>query len=117
MTIAFHDTVELAAEGIELLAVTIMVACILIGTTRWRMRLRTDLEGAYKLYRARLAESLLIGLGLLVAADIIRTVLLDLTLPNIATLGALVVVRTFLGWTLAVEIEGHWPWQSAKKAD
>ena len=117
MTIAFHDSIELAAEGIEVLAVVIMVACILVGTTRWLLRLRTDLEGAYTLYRARLAESLLIGLGLLVAADIIRTVLLDLTLTNIATLGALVVVRTFLGWTLAVEIEGHWPWQGSKKAE
>ena len=117
MTIPFHETVELAAEGIELLAVGIMVGCTLVGTTRWLLRLRTDLEGAYTLYRARMAESLLIGLGLLVAADIIRTVLLDLTLHNVATLGALVVVRTFLGWTLAVEIEGHWPWQGSKHTE
>ena len=117
MTIAFHDPVELAAEGIELLAVAIMVGCILVGTTRWLLHLRTDLQHAFDLYRARLAESLLIGLGLLVAADIIRTVLLDLTLANIATLGALVLVRTFLGWTLAVEVEGHWPWQGSKRAE
>ena len=71
MTIPFHETVELAADGIELLAVAIMVGCTLVGTTRWLMRLRTDLEGAYTLYRARMAESLLIGLSLLVAADII----------------------------------------------
>ena len=51
------------------------------------------------------------GLELLVAADIIRTVTLEATLMNMANLGALVVVRTFLGWSLSVEIERRWPWQ------
>jgi uncharacterized membrane protein len=61
-----------------------------------------------------LGKAMLVGLELLVAADIIRTVALDSTLANIATLGALVVVRTFLGWTLTLEVEGRWPWQRGK---
>jgi uncharacterized membrane protein len=52
------------------------------------------------------------GLTLLVAADVIRTVALELTLMNVAVLGLLVVVRTLLSWTLALEMEGHWPWQT-----
>ncbi|MCK7473752.1 MAG: DUF1622 domain-containing protein [Rhodopseudomonas palustris] len=53
---------------------------------------------------------------LLVAADIIRTVVLEATVQNIATLGLLVLVRTFLGWTLTVEVEGRWPWQRKQEA-
>jgi uncharacterized membrane protein len=49
----------------------------------------------------------------LVAADVIRTVLLDLTAKGMEILGALVVVRTFLSLFLTVELEGHWPWQAA----
>lgn len=100
-----------AATGIEALAVAIMVTFIVIVTARWLFHSLQDVEGAYKRYRAALGKSLLIGLELLVAADIIRTVALDASLNNIMMLGALVLVRTFLGWTLTVEVEGHWPWQ------
>jgi hypothetical protein len=50
----------------------------------------------------------------LVAADVVRTVALEPTLDNVAVLGLLVLVRTFLSWTLTVEIEGRWPWQPQK---
>ena len=55
--------------------------------------------------------ALLLGLEILVAADIVRTVALDSTLQAIAVLGLLVLIRTFLSWALVVEIEGRWPWQ------
>jgi len=51
-----------------------------------------------------------------VAADIIRTVAIDTTLMSLATLAALVLVRTFLGWTITLDVEGRWPWQAAKGA-
>ncbi len=54
---------------------------------------------------------LLLGLDLLIAADMIRTVTLDPTLENVAALGLLVIVRTFLSWSLMVELNGRWPWQ------
>lgn len=98
------------------MAVAIMLSFILIGTTRWLFHSAQKVEGAYERYRVVLGKTLLIGLELLVAADIIRTVAFDLTLMNISLLGGLVAVRTFLGWTLTVEIEGHWPWQRAKEA-
>jgi uncharacterized membrane protein len=111
-----RDWIELASQGIEALAVAIMVAFILIGTSRWVFHSAKLIEGTYERYRVILGKTLLVGLELLVAADIIRTVALDLTVLNIELLGGLVLVRTFLGWTLTVEVEGHWPWQKAKES-
>jgi uncharacterized membrane protein len=110
-----REWIELAAQGIETLAVGIMVAFIIVGTSRWIFHSAKKIEGTYERYRVVLGKTLLVGLELLVAADIIRTVALDLTLRNIALLGSLVVVRTFLGWTLTVEVEGHWPWQKGNE--
>jgi uncharacterized membrane protein len=59
-----------------------------------------------------LGKSLLLSLEILVAADVIRTVALQPTLSNILGLGLLVVIRTFLSWSLVVEMEGRWPWQA-----
>lgn len=104
--------IEMAAVGIEALAVSIMVGFIAFVTVRWLFHLGQRIDGAYERYRAAVGKSLLVGLELLVAADIIRTVALDASLMNVAILSALVLVRTFLGWTLTVEIDGHWPWQN-----
>lgn len=54
----------------------------------------------------------MLGLEVLIAADIVRTVALEATLESIGFLGLLVLIRTFLSWSLAVEIQGRWPWQS-----
>jgi uncharacterized membrane protein len=71
-----------------------------------------------KLHRPRvpplkisLGRALLLGLEILVAADIVRTVALEASLESVAVLGLLVLIRTFLSWALVVEIEGRWPWQ------
>ena len=58
-----------------------------------------------------MARGLMMGLDLLIAADIIKTVTLDPTLENVLVLAILVLVRTFLSWSLVVETEGRWPWQ------
>ncbi len=107
--------IELAARGVEALAVVIMVTFIAFGTIGWLFHSFKRIEGAYERYRIVLGKTLLVGLELLVAADIINTVALELTLQNLALLGGLVVVRTTLGWTLTVEVEGHWPWQLTRE--
>jgi uncharacterized membrane protein len=109
-----REWIDLASQGIEALAVAIMVCFIVIETARWLFHSVKGIEGTYERYRLMLGKTLQVGLELLVAADIIRTIALDLTLLNIGLLAALVVVRTLIGWTLAVEVEGHWPWQPAK---
>ena len=59
---------------------------------------------------------MLLGLELLVAADVVRTVAIEPTLSNVAVLGLLVAVRTILSWSLAVEMEGSWPWQGRRES-
>jgi uncharacterized membrane protein len=111
-----HEWMELAAQGVEALAVALMVTSILFATLGWFVGSLKEPEGAYERYRIVLGKTLLVGLGLLVAADIINTVAFALTLTNLALLAGLVVVRTALGWTLTVELEGRWPWQQAKES-
>src|SRR5262245_25864084 len=109
--------VEYAATGIELLAVTIIVAVILTATVLYLTQIlaqRADTV-TYKNYREQVARALLLGLEILVAADVIRTVALEPTLQNVLVLGLLVLIRTFLGWSLVVEIEERWPWQSPQE--
>lgn len=109
---SLRDAIEISASLIEGLAVAVMAGFIAVGTVKWLLHSGRRIEKAYERYRVALGKSLLVGLELLVAADIIRTVALESTLRNILTLAALVAVRTFLGWTLTVEVEGRWPWQS-----
>lgn len=61
--------------------------------------------------KIRIGRSLLLGLEVLVAADIVKTIAIELTFASLGLLAGLILVRTFLGWTLVLEIEGRWPWQ------
>lgn len=67
-------------------------------------------------FRRMLGRAILTGLELLVAADIIRTVAVDPTLESVLVLGVIVIIRTFLSFSLEVEIDGRWPWQKRAKA-
>jgi uncharacterized membrane protein len=107
-----REYMEFAAVAIELLAVTVILVAIVHSTTRYLLHLQQKRESAYQQYKVYLGKALLLGLEFLVAADIVRTVALEPTLLNVGVLGILVVVRTFLSWSLVVEIEGRWPWQA-----
>jgi uncharacterized membrane protein len=102
---------DMAATGVEVLAVAIMLAVILWGTGMWVARSARHPKQSYENFRVVLGKALLLGLELMVAADIIRTVVTEATFSNMAVLGILVLIRTFLGWSISVEIEGRWPWQ------
>lgn len=65
----------------------------------------------YDTYKISIGRSLLLGLEVLVAADIVKTIAIELTFTSLGLLAGLVLVRTFLSWTLVLEIEGRWPWQ------
>ena len=110
------EIIEVAALAIEVLAVSIIVIGTVTATATFmtRMRSRSESQEAYKQYKFRLGRTLLLGLEILVAADIVRTVALEPTLENVAVLGLLVLIRTFLSWSLVVEIEHRWPWQEEK---
>ncbi len=94
------------------------VIVIVIGSTIasvWYVRrcLGGSTETAYVDYRRDLARSIILGLEFLIAGDIIRTVVVEETLANIAALALIIVIRTFLSLTLHLEVEGRWPWQPA----
>jgi uncharacterized membrane protein len=97
----------------EVLAAFIIIVATIVASLlylRAFVQRSAGLE-AYEQYKVRLGRALLLGLEVLVAADIVRTVVLEPTLTNIAVLGLLVLIRTFLSWSLVVEIEHRWPWQ------
>lgn len=105
--------VESAALGIELLAIGLIVITIVVSTTAYLLALavqRADRVDSYERYRRRLGRVLLLGLEILVAADIVRTVALDSSMNAILSLGLLVLIRTFLSWSVVLEVEGYWPW-------
>jgi uncharacterized membrane protein len=110
--------VEMAALAIEILAVGIIVVAIFYSMARFFLNAvrhpERRLEDRYRRLKASLGRSLLLGLEILVAADIVRTVALEATLQSVAVLGLLVLIRTFLSWALVVEIEGRWPWQPSR---
>ena len=108
--------VQYAATGMELLAVAIIVLVILFATVSYVLRImvRQADTTTYTDFRHRIGRALLLGLEILVAADIIRSVVLEPTLKNVLVLGLLVLIRTFLSWSLVLEIEERWPWQPSR---
>ncbi len=109
--------IEWVSLIIEVVAVFIIVIAIINALSRYVFRVFFHpREGDhYQALKISLGKALLLGLEILVAADIIRTVALEATLNSVAVLGILVLIRTFLSWALAVEIEGRWPWQLPHK--
>lgn len=100
------------AFGLEILAVAIISLSILTALLRY-------LRGFFKHGQTELCISdfkhavgrgVQVALELLIAADIINTVVLDATITNVLVLGILVIIRTFLSWTLTLETEGYLPW-------
>lgn len=107
------ETVSLLFEIAGVLAIMIGFAASLVLAGRAVTRTRAW-ESGYEIMRSTFGRSVLLGLEILVAADLIRTIAVEPTLDNLYVLGLLVVIRTFLSWSLDVELEGRWPWQRAK---
>jgi uncharacterized membrane protein len=107
------EWIEAASLVIEILAVAIIVIAIFYAMGKYLLRVGTrhQRDPWYHDLKVSLGKSLLLGLEVLVAADVVRTVALDWSFESVAVLGLLVLIRTLLGWTLLVEIEGRWPWQ------
>jgi uncharacterized membrane protein len=106
--------VELVAEGLEFLGVAVIGLAFPYATIRGLLHLRQRNPDAYDRLKVFIGKALQLGLEFLIAADIIRTVTINPTREGIISLGLLIVVRTFLSWSITVEIEGCWPWQVAR---
>ncbi|MEO0545049.1 MAG: DUF1622 domain-containing protein [Pseudomonadota bacterium] len=112
---AILHLVATAAEALGVLAIIVGAgfACYLTAS-----KLMEGADGAiaYRTFRRSLAQGILLGLEFLVAADIIGTVAIEPSLQNLGNLAIIVAIRTFLSWSLELEIEGRWPWQKAREA-
>lgn len=101
-----------AGEVVDAAGVAVIVIGAVINTGNAAVRLAHHEARTYRRYREELGQTILLGLELLVAGDIIRTVATQPTLTSVGVLGIIVVIRTFLSFSLEVELTGRWPWQN-----
>ena len=116
-----HPLIEQLAKLLEIAGVIIILAGVVIGSA-WFLKdgFRSgDWLTSYEGYRANLGRGILLGLELLVGADIIGTITAPLTFTSVGLLAVIIIIRTFLSFSLETEIEGCWPWQrrAAREAD
>jgi uncharacterized membrane protein len=111
--------IHLATSAVEIVGTAIIVvgafgtlAAFLIGMVKGA----TSREMLVADFRSGLGRSILLGLEFLVAADIINTVAVEPTIESLLVLASIVLIRTFLSFSLEVEIDGRWPWQKRQSA-
>jgi uncharacterized membrane protein len=113
----FSPALKLMTRAIEIGGIAVIVLGLLGASIAviWQVLRGSSGSEAFSLYRSNLGRSILLGLEFLVAADIINTVAIDPTLQSLLVLGGIVLIRTFLSFSLEVEIEGRWPWDRHKE--
>lgn len=110
----FKDAVESVGKAVDAAGVATIVLGAVVATAMSLRGAGSPPADRYRALRQRLGRAILLGLELLVAADIIRTVAVTPTFTSAGVLGIIVVIRTFLSFSLEVELEGRWPWQKPK---
>lgn len=110
----FFEVIETVGKAIDAVGVAVIALGALLSAAGVVRRLRTG-EDAYRAFRQQLGRSILLGLELLVAADIIRTVAVTPDARSVAVLAGIVLIRTFLSFSLELEITGYWPWQKNRQ--
>jgi uncharacterized membrane protein len=115
----FQRIADVIGETVDALGVAVIVVGVVVATGAAALRLRRG-EPTYQPYRRQIGQSILLGLEFLVAADIIRTVAVEPSFTSLGVLAVIVAIRTFLSFSLELEITGRWPWQkrgAAQPAD
>ena len=116
---SFQDTVDTVSKVIDGAGVAVIVAGLVFATIAFGWSLYRKAAGAesYRVYRQDVGKAILLGLEFLVAGDIIRTVAVEPSFQGVGVLAIIVAVRTFLSFTLDVELEGRWPWQGERRGE
>ena len=113
----FSEVMEKVTRGFETVGVAILVIGVAVAFIRAVLDLRhEDARRAYERLRQDIGRSLLLGLEVLIAADLVRTVTIDPTLQSAIFLGVIVLVRTFLSFSLEIELDGVVPWRKRRTA-
>ena len=110
---SYEQVVSEVVRGVEAVGAGIMVvgglgAFLVFASSAFQAG---RAQGAYDALRRNLGRCILLGLEVLIVADIVRTIIVDPTLESVAVLGAIVVIRILLSFSLEVEIDGLWPWR------
>ncbi len=113
----FNQAVEAIGRGVDIAGVLAIAGGIGLTVVLAAGRLFAREPDVYRVFRQEVGRAILLGLELLVAADIIRTVAVSPTIESVAVLSGIVVVRTFLSFSLEVELTGMWPWQRGRNGD
>ena len=115
----FNHNIEDVVHVVESVGVAILsvggLAVLVHSFVQYLIPSRRDT--AYYYFRKHLARVILLGLEVLIIADIIKTVIINQTAESVAVLATIVVVRIALSWSLDVEIDGVWPWQQRQVSD
>jgi uncharacterized membrane protein len=112
----YNDVIEKTGMAIDAAGVAVIVAGGAIAFATAAARRSRREAGVYQRFRQQLGQTILLGLEFLVAGDIVRTVATTPNLTSVAILAAIVLIRTFLSFSLEVEITGRWPWQKREPA-
>lgn len=112
-----EDVIRFVGVLFDIAGVAVIVIGFLFATWQFVVKWRSGGDETARTNRLAIGRTLLLALEILVAADIIRTVAVELTLQNLLALGLLVVIRTFLSWSLELEIDGRFPWQRRASAE
>jgi uncharacterized membrane protein len=105
------EVIEGIGKAIDAIGVAVIAGGAILAVFLTIGRIRQEDSGAYEFFRRRLGRAILLGLEFLVAADIIRTVAVTPSAESVAVLGGIVLIRTFLSFSLQLEVTGAWPWQ------
>jgi uncharacterized membrane protein len=107
----YNHVIQRIGEVLDGTGVAVIVVGVVIAAGSAVVRLGRHETDIYRRFRQQLGQTILLGLELLVAADIVRTVAAEPTLTSVAVLAIIVLIRTFLSFSLEVELTGRWPWQ------
>jgi len=113
--VSFYEVIETVGKAIDGVGVAVIAIGALISAAGAVSRLRRKSGDVYRVFRQQLGRSILLGLEFLVAADIIRTVAVTPDARSVAVLGGIVLIRTFLSFSLELEVTGYWPWQKNRQ--
>ena len=112
---ALLNILEAVARLLEVLGSCIILFAVIYALIKGAFEYCSDQGECYTHLRRRMGRGILLGLEILVAADIIATVLTDLNLSSVLALAVIVIIRTILSLSIEVEIDGKWPWAGNKK--
>ncbi|MDF1701153.1 MAG: DUF1622 domain-containing protein [Planctomycetota bacterium] len=107
-----HEALHVIVSGLEIVGASALILGFLIATVRFVGQVKSlGVADAREGYRRSLGRVVLVGLEILVAATIIKTITIEPTPASLGLLAMMIAIRTFLGWTMVLEMDGRWPWQ------